>query len=107
MYLSSCEFEEIDKAQLVNLLIGHIETGTTIIEEAHMTEIQLRRIVDRTAQEAGEQQSDSDERMVKDGENISTFSKEASKEAITLGYDVYETNLSAPIILRKVYLLYD
>ena len=57
MYLSSVEFEEVDKAHLVNLLIGHIETGTTIIEEAYMTEIQLRRIVDKAAQEAGEQQS--------------------------------------------------
>ncbi len=53
---------EVEKGQLVNLLIGHIETGTMIIEEAYMTEIQLRRIVDRTAQEAGEQQSDGDER---------------------------------------------
>jgi hypothetical protein len=34
MYLSSDEYEEVDKAQLINLLIGHIETGTTIIEEA-------------------------------------------------------------------------
>jgi hypothetical protein len=57
MYISSDEYEEVDKAQLVNLLIGHIETGTSIIEEAYMTEIQLRRIVDRTAQEASEQQS--------------------------------------------------
>jgi hypothetical protein len=40
-----------------------------------MTEIQLRRIVDRTAQEADEQQSDGDERMTKDGDNISKFSK--------------------------------
>ena len=103
MYLSSDEFEEVDKPQLVNLLIGHIETGTTIIEEAYMTEIQLRRIVDRTSQEASEQQSDGDERMVKDGDNISKF----SKEAMTLGDDVYEANPSAPIILRKVYLLYD
>ena len=97
MYLSSDEYEEVEKAQLVNLLIGHIETGTTVIEEAYMTEIQLRRIVDRTAQEAGEQQSDGDERMVKDGDNISKF----SKEAMTLGDDVYETNPSAPIILRN------
>ncbi len=83
MYLSSDEYEEVEKTQLVNLLIGHIDTGTTIIEEAYMTEIQLRRIVDRTALEAGEQQSDGDERMVKDGDNISKF----SKEAITLGDD--------------------
>ncbi len=39
MYLSSDEYEEVEKAQLVNLHIGHIETGTTIIEEAYMTEI--------------------------------------------------------------------
>ena len=59
-----------------------------------MTEIQLRRIVDRTAQEASEQQSDGDERMVKDGKDISKF----SKEAMTLGDDVYEANKTAPII---------
>ena len=54
----------------------------------------------RTAQEAGEQQSDGDERMIKNGDDIRKF----SKEAMTLGDDVYETNVSAPIILRKVYL---
>ena len=43
MYLSSDDYEEVEKEQLINLLIGHIETGTTIIEEAYMTEIQLRR----------------------------------------------------------------
>ncbi len=32
MYLSSDEYEEVKKAQLVNLLIDHTETGTTIIE---------------------------------------------------------------------------
>ena len=103
IYLSADEFEEVESDKLVNLLIGHIETGTTVIEEAYMTEIQLRRIVDRTAQEASEQQSDGDERMVKDGEDISKF----SKEAMTLGDDVYEANKTAPLILRKVYLLYD
>ncbi len=103
IYLSADEFEEVESDKLINLLIVHIETGTTVIEEAYMTEIQLRRIVDRTAQEASEQQSDGDERMVKDGEDISKF----SKEAMTLGDDVYETNNNAPIILKKVYLLYD
>jgi hypothetical protein len=49
MYLSADEFEEVERDKLVNLLIGHIETGTTVIEEAYMTEIQLRRIVDRTS----------------------------------------------------------
>ena len=81
IYLSADEYEEVESDKLVNWLIGHIETGTTVIEEAYMTEIQLRRIVDRTAQEASEQQSDGDERMVKDGEDISKF----SKEAMTLG----------------------
>ncbi len=63
----------------------------------------MRRIVDRTAQEAIEQQRDRDERMVKDGEDISKFSKEAMK----LGDDVYETSNGASIILKKAYLLYD
>ena len=100
VYLSSDEYEEVDKAQLVNLLIGHIETGTTIIEEAYMTEIQLRRIVERTAQEAGEQQSDGDERMDKDGENIGKF----SKKAMNLGDDVYDISSNAQIILKKLYI---
>ncbi len=52
IYLSADEFEEVESDRLINLLIGHIETGTTVIGEAYMTEIQLRRIVDRTAQEA-------------------------------------------------------
>jgi hypothetical protein len=106
VYLSANEFEEVEGKELVNLLIGHIETGATIIEEAYMSEIQLRRIlVDRTAQEASEQQSDGDERMamVKDEEDISKF----SKEAMTLGDDVYEVNKAAQITLKKVYLLYD
>ncbi len=42
-----------------------------------MTEIQLRRIVDRTSQEEGKQLSDDDEVMTKDGVTISKFSKEA------------------------------
>ncbi len=50
-----------------------------------MTEIQLRRIVDRNAMESINQQSDGDEQMVKDGHNIRKF----SKEAMTLGDDVY------------------
>jgi hypothetical protein len=41
--------------------------------------------------------------MVKDGDNINKF----SKEAMTLGDDVYETNFTTPITLRKIYLLYD
>ncbi len=73
MYLSSKEYEEVEIEHLI-----------TLVEEVYMTEIQLRRIVDRNAQEGSEQQSDGDERMVKDGENISKF----SKEAMTLGDDV-------------------
>jgi len=68
-----------------------------------MTEIQLRRIIDRTSSDTGDQQSDGDERMTKDGKDISKF----SKEAMTLGDDVYELDDIAPIILKKVYLLYD
>ena len=71
LYLSSDNYEEVQKDQLVNLLINHIETGTTVIEEAYMTEIQLRRIIDRTSSDTGDQQSDGDERMIKDGEDIS------------------------------------
>ncbi len=71
--------------------------------ETYKTEIQLRRIVDRNAQEGREQQSDGDERMVKDGENISKF----SKEAMTLGDDVYAYEGNTPAILQKVYDLYD
>jgi hypothetical protein len=68
-----------------------------------MTEIQLRRILDWAGSDMGDQQSDGDERMTKDGEDISKI----SKEAMTLGDDVYEFNDHAPIILKKVYLLYD
>jgi hypothetical protein len=41
--------------------------------------------------------------MVKDGQNISKF----SKEAITLGEDVYAYEGNAPEILHKVYTLYE
>ncbi len=75
LYLSTDNFEEVEKGQLINLLINHIETGTTVLEEAYMTEIQLRRILDRTGSDTGDQQSDGDERMTKDGEDISKFSK--------------------------------
>ena len=55
LYLSSDDYEDLNKEQLVNLLIGHIETETTVIEEAYMTEIQLRRIIERNAEEGSEQ----------------------------------------------------
>ncbi len=92
MYLSSDEFEQEGKDKLF-----------FVTEETYMTEIQLRRIVDRNAQEGSEQQPDGDERMVKDGQNISKF----SKEAMTLGDDVYACEGKAPEILDKVYALYD
>ncbi len=41
--------------------------------------------------------------MVKDGERISKF----SKQAMGLGKDVYAEDGSAPIILKKIYLVYD
>jgi hypothetical protein len=56
---------------LVNLAINHIETGSTVMKEAYMTEIQLKRIVDRTNHAEGKQLSDGDEIMVKDGVTIS------------------------------------
>jgi hypothetical protein len=58
IYLSADEYAEVDKV--------HIQDY--VVYETYMTEIQLRRIVDRNAQEGSEQQSDGDERMVKDGE---------------------------------------
>ena len=57
VYLSSEEYEEVEIEHLI-----------TVVEDVYMTEIQLRRIVDRNAEEGSEQQSDGDERMVKDGE---------------------------------------
>jgi hypothetical protein len=64
-----------------------------------MTEIQLRRIVDRTAKEQQAHQSDGDETMTKNGQTISKF----SKEAMNIGDEVCEHE----VILRKVYLVYD
>ena len=75
VYISTSEYDEVTELDLVNLAINHIETGSTIMEEAYMTEIQLRRIVDRTNQEEGKQLSDGDEIMTKDGKTISKFSK--------------------------------
>jgi hypothetical protein len=47
MYLSTDEFQEIENNHLCDDM-----------EEAYMTEIQLRRIVDRNAMEGSDQQSD-------------------------------------------------
>ncbi len=92
MYLSTDEFQGVEKNHLCD-----------VMEEAYMTEIQLRRIVDRNAMEGSDQQSNGDERMTKDGENISKF----SKEAMTLGDDVYTCTSKESRILEKVYALYD
>jgi hypothetical protein len=73
------------------------------MEEACMTEIRLKRIVDRTNQEQGYQLSDGDEIMIKDGVSISEF----SKETMGLGKEVYADEGNAPIILKKVYVLYE
>ena len=68
-----------------------------------MTEIRLKRIVDRTNQEQGYQLSDGDEIMIKDGVSISEF----SKETMGLGKEVYADEGNAPIILKKVDVLYE
>ncbi len=52
--------------------------GNTVVEEAYMTEIQSRRIVERTANDEVGQLSDGDEIMVKDGERI--------RQAVGLGW---------------------
>jgi hypothetical protein len=84
VYISTSEYDEVTGLDLVNLAINHIETGSIIMEEAYITEIQLRRIVNRTSQEEGKQLSDGDEVMTKDDVTISKF----SKEAMGLGKDV-------------------
>ncbi len=94
------EWEELEQEEeLVNVAIQLLEVPDMIIEEVYMTEIQLRRIVDRTAKEQQAHQSDGDERMTKNGQTISKF----SKEAMNIGDEVYEHE----VILRKVYLVYD
>ncbi len=65
-----------------------------VVEEVYMTEIQLRRIVDRTAKEQQSQQSDGDETMTKNGKSISKF----SKEAMNIGEDALEHE----VVLGKV-----
>ncbi len=62
-----------------------------------MSEIQLRRIVDKMATEASEQGTDGDEMMVKDGKTFSKF----SKDALEIGEDV------GSFILGKVRKIFD
>jgi hypothetical protein len=72
------EWEQMAEEQdLVNIAIQYVETADLVVEKVYMTEIQLRRIVDRTAKEQQSQQSDGDETMTKNGKPISKFSKEA------------------------------
>jgi hypothetical protein len=97
IYMSTDEYDEVTGQDMVNLAINHIEVGNTVVEEAYMTEIQLRRIVERTAKDEVGQLSDGDEIMVKDGEKISKF----SKQAMGLGKDVYAEDGCAPLILKK------
>ncbi len=95
------EWEELEQEEeLVNGAIQLLEVPDMIIEEVYMTEIQLRRIVDRTAKEQQAHQSDGDETMTKNGQTISKF----SKEAMNIGDEVHEHEV---ILLCKVYLVYD
>jgi hypothetical protein len=65
--------------------------------EAYMSEIQLRRIVDKMATKASEQGTDGDKLMVKDGKTFSKF----SKDALEIGEDV------GAFILGKVRKIFD
>ncbi len=105
IYMSTDEYDhEVTGQNMVNLAINHIELGNTVVEEAYyMTEIQLRRVVERTAKDEVGQLSDGDEIMVKDGERISKF----SKQDMGLGKDVYAEDGGAPLILKNIYLIYD
>jgi hypothetical protein len=94
------KWKELDQEEeLVNVAIQLLEVPDMIIEEVHMTEIQLRRIVDRTAKEQQAHQSDGDETITKNGQMTSKF----SKEAMNIGDEVYEHE----VILRKVFLVHD
>jgi hypothetical protein len=65
--------------------------------EAHMSEIQLRRIVDKMSQESSAQGTDGDEVMTKEGHTFSKF----SKEALEIGASV------SAAILKKVRNVFD
>jgi hypothetical protein len=78
-----CEMDEDDKwmepSHSLSQGIIQENRGTSLPDciEAYMSEIQLRRIVDKMATEASEQGTDGDELMVKDGKTFSKFSKDA------------------------------
>ena len=65
--------------------------------ESYMSEIQLRRIVDKMANGSADQAKDGDEVMQKDGKTISKF----SKEALEIGAAVSE------VIMKKVRKVFD
>ena len=93
----SIEWEQQEQEEdLVNTAIQYLEAPNMVVEEVYMTEIQLRRIVDRTSKE---QQSDGDDTMIRNGKTISKF----AKEAMNIGDEVYDYES----ILRKVYLVYE
>ncbi len=89
------EWEQLDEEKdLVKLAIQYLETSNVMVEEVYMTEIQLRRIVDRTAKEQQAHPSDGDETMTKDGKTISKF----SKEAMNIGENSrFQIDLTPPI----------
>jgi hypothetical protein len=58
--------------------------------ESYMSEIQLRRIVDKMASGAADQGTDGDEVMQKGGEIISKFSKEALEIGAAVGEVILE-----------------
>ena len=96
LYLSTEMYNEEFRQDVVEVTKMAHNINNTVIHGTYMTEIQLRRIVDRTK---NEELSDGDETMMKDGVKISKF----SKEAMHLGDDVY-TNET---ILQKIYVIYD
>jgi hypothetical protein len=98
-----CEMDEDDKwmepSHSLSQGIIQENRGTSLPDciEAYMSEIQLRRIVDKMATEASEQRTDGDELMVKDGKTFSKF----SKDALEIGEDV------DAFILGKVRKIFD
>jgi hypothetical protein len=90
------EWKELEQeAELVNVAIQLLEIPDMIIEEVYMTEIQLRRMVDRTAKEQQAHQSDGDETMTKNEQTISKF----YKEAMNIGDEVYEHEVISVLLL--------
>ena len=73
--------------------------------EVYMTEIQLRRIVDRLSKQKTSAKTDGDETMVKDGKIISKFSKQSMElgdrvcaDIKTKIWEVYDNNVGADAV---------